>query len=908
MKFTYSGLSDDAVLASRQQHGDNAVTTQEVETFWDKFVENFKDPIILILVVALVITVALSIFGYVPWYEGIGIAVAVALATLVATWSEYSNENEFQRLLEEASLIKVKVFRNGHLLEIPINDLVVDDYVLLQPGDTVPCDGFLVAGHLEVDQAALTGESEPVKKLPVADENAEIDEEQNKMFRASLIDDGEAVMKVTSVGDQTEYGKTMKELVSAEDRLSPLQEKLTVLGGQISMFGYIGASFIALAFMYKNAFIDAESLSAYMTLGAGVIIADVVTALVLAIIIIVVAVPEGLPMMIAIVLSLNMRKLLRAKVLVRKLLGIETAGSLTVLFTDKTGTLTEGKLRTEKFLSGSHEQFDSLEAVPQALREKIIFAVRNNTSAVIDASGEGEPAIVGADRTEQALLRFLGAELGNKSNVEIDDMISFSSARKFSAAQVSGDIPTQSMGTSLTLVKGAPEILLQNVTHYFDGEGNKVALDNPDAFREEMHKLSADAMRLLAVAVTDESIKEDQSLPAGLCLVGIFGIRDGLRATSYEAVKMAQQAGIKVVMITGDAKETAQAIGRDVGLLVGEKPVVLTSTELNQMSDDEVKKVLPDLAVVARAYPTDKSRLVKLAKEINWVVGMTGDGVNDAPAVKNADVGFAMGSGTEMTKEAGDIVILDDNFASITQAVLYGRTLFRSIRKFLIFQLTVNVSAILLAFLGPFLGFELPLTMIQLLWINIIMDTLAALAFSGEAALKRYMLEKPIPKDAPLITGEMWSQILTTGVIATAMSIFFLMNDSIYQLFVREDMTGLLLDETKPLAPENNLLFLTAFFGFFVFLHNFNKFNARTENLNLMEHLTDNKNFMFVVAIIFGLQILFTYIGGDIMRVVGIGLQDWLYIALFAVIIIPIDIVRKMVRNAVFGNPVVTEK
>ncbi len=899
MKFTYSGLNDETVLSSRQQHGSNAVTTQDAETFWDKFLENFKDPIILILVVALVITVALSIFGYVPWYEGIGIAVALALATLVATWSEYSNENEFQRLLEEASMIQVKAFRNEHLIEIPINDLVVDDYVLLQPGDTVPCDGFLVGGHLEVDQAALTGESEPVKKLALLDEAAEVDEEKNKMFRASLVDDGEAVMKVTAVGDHTEYGKTMKELVSAEDRLSPLQEKLTVLGGQISMFGYIGASFIALAFMYKNAFLDAESLSAYMALGAGAIIADMVTALVLAIVVIVVAVPEGLPMMIAIVLSLNMRKLLRAKVLVRKLLGIETAGSLTVLFTDKTGTLTEGKLKTEKFLSGTHEQFGSLDSIPQALREQVIFAVRNNTSAVIDASDSSSaPKIVGADRTEQALLRFLDDKLAEKSAVEIEDMISFNSARKFSASQVSGE-------KNLTLVKGAPEILLQNCTHYFDAQGEKVALDDKDAFNNEMHKLSTDAMRLLAVAVTDDAISEEQALPQNLCLVGIFGIRDGLRDTSYQAVKMAQQAGIKVVMITGDAKETAEAIGRDVGLLVDDNSVVLTSAELNKMSDDEIKALLPNLAVVSRAYPTDKSRLVKLAKDIDWVVGMTGDGVNDAPAVKNADVGFAMGSGTEMTKEASDIVILDDNFASITQAVLYGRTLFRSIRKFLIFQLTVNVSAILLAFSGPFLGFELPLTMIQLLWINIIMDTLAALAFSGEAALQRYMLEKPIPKDAPLITGEMWSQILIAGFVTAGLSLFFLMSDSIHQLFVHDDMTGLLLDDTKPLTPDNNLLFLTAFFGFFVFMHNFNKFNARTENLNLLEHLTDNKNFMFVVAIIFGLQVLFTYVGGDIMRVVGLSLTDWLYLSLFAVIIIPLDLLRKTVRNAVFGNPVI---
>ncbi len=895
MKFNYSGLAEDAVLVSRQTHGTNAVTTQEAETFWDKFIDNFKDPIILILVVALVITVTLSVFGYVPWYEGIGIALAVAMATLVATWSEYTNENEFQRLLEEASLIQVKTFRAGHLIELPINDLVVGDYVLLQPGDTVPCDGFLVSGHLEVNQAALTGESETVKKIAVLDENKKSDEDQHKLFRASLIDDGEAVMKVTAVGDHTEYGKTMKELVSAEDRLSPLQEKLTVLGGHISTFGYIGASFIAFSFMFKNV-MDEGSLSAYLALGTGPIVADVVHALVLAIIIIVVAVPEGLPMMIAVVLSLNMRKLLRAKVLVRKLLGIETAGSLTVLFTDKTGTLTEGKLKTEKFLTGGHEQFENLEAVPAALRDKLIFAVRNNTSAVIDASGAGEAKIVGADRTEQALLRFLGAQLGEKSAVDIADMISFNSARKFSATQVSGE-------QNLTLVKGAPEVLLQNCTHYFGINGNKIPLDHA-VFRAEMHSLSADAMRLLAVAVTDEAIGEAQSLPANLCLVGVFGIRDGLRATSQQAVKLAQQAGIQVVMITGDAKETAQAIARDVGLLVNSDSVVLTSAELNQMSDDEVKKVLPKLAVVSRAYPTDKSRLVKLAKEINWVVGMTGDGVNDAPAVKNADVGFAMGSGTEMTKEASDIVILDDNFASITQAVLYGRTLFRSIRKFLVFQLTVNVSAILLAFLGPFLGFELPLTMIQLLWINIIMDTLAALAFSGEAALARYMLDKPIPKDAPLITGEMWSQILVTGFIAAAMSIFFLLNDSIYQLFVLPDMTGLLVNPDKPLEPGNNLLFLTAFFGFFVFLHNFNKFNARTESLNLLEHLNENKNFIFVVAMIFGLQILFTYIGGDVMRVVGLSIQDWLYLVLFSIVIIPIDLLRKLIRNAVFGNPV----
>lgn len=889
MKFNYTGLTEQQVLESREKYGANIITSGEVETFWDKFFGNFKDPIIMILVVALVVTVLLSIFGYVPWYEGIGIAVAVLMATLVATWSEYSSENEFQKLLEEASLIKIKIFRDNTLKEIPITELVVGDYVLLQPGDNVPGDGFLVAGHISVNQAALTGESEAVKKSAVLSEDAEL-EDKNKMFRASLIDDGESVMKITAVGEMTEYGKTLKELVNAESRLSPLQEKLTVLGKNISTFGYIGSAFIAMSFMYKKIFMDAGSFAVYFAQSFGVIIGDFVTAFVLAVIVIVMAVPEGLPMMIAIVLSINMKKLLTAKVLVRKLLGIETAGSLTILFTDKTGTLTQGKLVAEKFLSGDLKTYSKIEEIPADLKQSLIFAVRNNTSAVIDPSDKNNPKIVGADKTDQALLRFLEQYLLEKSNVDVVEMISFNSSRKFSAMQVSGE-------QNLTLVKGAPEIILKNCTHYLNAQGQQVELTDQNALKDQMVNLSKQAMRLLAIAVTREPISTEQTLPESLNLVGVFGIRDGLRDTSQPAVKMAQNAGIQVVMITGDAKETAQAIAKDVGLITDKQTVVLTSADLAQMSDEEVKKILPNLAVVARAYPTDKSRLVKLAKELEWVVGMTGDGVNDAPAIKNADVGFAMGSGTEMTKEASDIVILDDNFASITQAILYGRTLFKSIRKFLVFQLTVSLSAILLAFLGPFLGFELPLTMVQMLWINVIMDTLAALAFAGEPALQRYMLEKPIPKGSHLITGDMWSSILSMSAVTAILSLSFLMYDPIYNLFVHQGMSK----ETQ------QLVFLTSFFGFFVFLLNFNRFNVRTEGFNLFENLNDNNYFMKITYLIFGLQILFTYIGGDIMRVVGLQAMDWLYLTLLAFLIIPADMIRKAIRNALFENPILTD-
>jgi len=889
MKFSYPGLSDNAVSESRKIYGANVVTTQEAEGFLDKLRTNLKDPIIVILIVALAVTVFLAAMGFAPWYEGLGIAFAVVMATLIATWSEYSNENEFQRLLEEASKVKVKVFRNSTLVEILIDDLVVNDLVLLQPGDTVPADGYLLTGEIELNESALTGESETVKKTGGADEKHSEAEEKYEMSRAALVVDGEAVMKVLEVGDKTKYGVTLKELTSAETRPSPLQEKLATLGRQISRFGYVGALFIAFSFMFNHIFLEGGGWEIYFSKPAPEIIYHIVTAIILAIIIIVVAVPEGLPMMIAVVLSMNMRKLLKAKVLVRKLLGIETSGSLTILFTDKTGTLTQGKLTVSELLLGNAEHLQSFKEIPENLRETVSFALRNNTPASIDTGDPENPKIVGANPTGQALLRFLGTDLAKQDDVKVKVNIPFNSSYKFSATQVEGS-------QNLTMVKGAAEIVLAGCTHYLDVDGNKVELDS-EKLKEEMLGLSKRAMRLIGLAVSNQDLGEENVLPSDLTLVGIFGLRDEMRKESKTAVETVRRAGIQVVMITGDAKDTAQAIAREVGILEKEQALVLTSKELGEISDEELIKILPDMRVVARALPADKNRLVKLAKSMNWVVGMTGDGVNDAPAVKNADVGFSMGDGTDMTKESSDIVILDNNFISLTNAVRYGRTLLKSIRKFLIFQLTVNVAAILVAFLGPFFGIDLPLTMTQLLWVNIVMDTLAAFAFSGEAALKRYMNEKPIPKDESLISGDMWSAILIDGIFMASISIYFLTSDFVAGLFV--------CDALRCPDPELNLVLLTGFFGFFVFMNNFNKFNARTEGLNLFEHITENRNFLVVVILIFFLQTSFTYFGGEVLRTVGLTLEEWFYVLAFAITIIPLDLTRKLLRNLFVGNPVV---
>jgi calcium-translocating P-type ATPase len=672
--------------------------------------------------------------------------------------------------------------------------------------------------------------------------------------------------------------------MQSAERDSPLKAKLKVLADNIGKYGTIGAVFIAISFMFQKLFMERgltfETILPYVLNASNfpMLLSDLVTAVILAVVIVVVAVPEGLPMMIAIVLSINMKKLLSDKVLVRKLLGIEAAGSLNILFSDKTGTLTKGVLQVSTVLTGDHKQHASFAELPTSLRSNLALSLKHNNIAVIDTSHGNKVNIIGADRTEQALLNYIEPALHEPDEVVVVDAIAFSSARKFSAVQLGGD-------SVITLIKGAPELLLANCTHYFDEAGERQLLGDAAAFNHELNLLADRSMRLLAVAIGEKAFDEHKTLPTHLTLVAVLGLRDELRPESKAAVQQAQEAGIHVVMVTGDRKETAHAIAKDVGLLDKPGSIVLTSSQLEEMTDDDIRAALPNLRVVARAYPHQKSRLVNIAQGMNMVGGMTGDGVNDAAALKRSDVGFSMGSGTEVAKDAGDIVLLDDNFSSLTRAVLYGRTLFKSIRKFLIFQLTVNVAAILVAFLGPFFGFDLPLTMIQLLWINLIMDTLAAIAFSGEAALSRYMKEKPIPRDTPIISGDMWSSILVNGVAIAALSIVFLTAPGIRKLFSSE------------------AAFLTAFFAFFVFVNNFNKFNARTERLNLFDNIFQNKGFLPVVALIFGVQILFTYVGGDLLRTVGLTLQEWIYVTAFSILIIPIDLARKVIRNALGYNP-----
>jgi len=895
MKFEgISGLTEAQALESRRVHGANDLPPPEEETFWEKLKDNFSDPLIRILLVALGITMALALIGFADWVEGVGIAVAVFLATFVSTYSEYKNESSFRKLQEEASRAENTVFREGQLIKILAADIVVGDEVLLQAGDKIPADGRLLHGEIQANQVSLTGENEAISKrvAPMGYSAAEDSNffDEYLCFRGSVVDDGEAILKVGSVGNGTFYGQLYEELTkkNEDNRESPLQTKLSDLADGVATFGYIGASLIAVSFLFKQIILDNNyelaRIKDYLSADNWqVAVHDVVTSVILAIIVIVVAVPEGLPMMIAIVLSLNMRKLLKAKVLVRKLLGIETAGSLNILFVDKTGTLTKGIFIPTVFVSGTTSMYQSFLEIPSVLRSILAFSLIESTSSFI-----GENGPVGGNASDRALLQFLdNSYLKEDTHATIKNEILFNSERKFSSVQLSLKEQPQylksiSKSNTITIVKGAPDYLLNHCHAYIGPDGRVEKNISLESINNQLNEVSKNGIRVIAIALSDQEIDSDKnSMPNNLVLLGVMGIEDEIRKESAPSIDLAQRAGIQVVMITGDKKETATAVAQTLGLLKNGQSVI-TSQQLATMSDDRLIEMIPNIGVIARALPTDKSKLVRLCQKAGKVVGMTGDGVNDSAALSQADVGFAMGSGAEVAKEASDIVIMDDNFESITRAVLFGRTVFKSIRKFIVFQSTVNCASLLIVFLGPFFGFDFPLTLIQLLWVNLVMDTLAAMAFGGEPALMRYMLEeKPIRRDENIISIHMWSSILINGTFIAGLCVIFLTYSPIRDLFLRNGVP----DEAA---------FLTAFFAFFIFLTNFNSFNARTPKLNIFDHIFENTGFVWVVLLIFVVQITFTYLGGSILRTVGLTFHEWIMIISASSIIIPFDILRKI--------------
>lgn len=862
MKF--KGLTEQEVENSRQKYGANTLTEIPPDPLWKKILEGFKDPMIMILLVALVVQVVLFFLGQAEWFEPVGILIAILIANGVASISENKQENKASALKEEEeSKERAKVIRDGKLVEIHVSEIVVGDIVYLQAGDKIPADGIVVDGELKVDQAALNGETEEADKIKCP-ENAEYDIKDllNKYYayRGTVVCGGEGYMEIKVVGDKTLFGELALE-VQEETRETPLQVKLGVLAQQISKFGYIGAVAIIAGVLLKTFLTGNTPTGVYEWIR---LVMDAVTV---AVTIIVCAVPEGLPMLTSILLSFQSLKMAKDNVLVRKINGLETAGSLSILFSDKTGTITEGKLSVVELATGNVTKFNELSKINHVLAADVITGIGINNSAV--ASND---AIIGGNSTDRALMAFLvDAKATNAlSKEDVRNFNAFDSNKKSSSVTITRD------GKSVTYIKGAPEKIIDRCTHYIDENGAVKELVEKNYLVSYIDAQAGRSMRLLAVAKAD-GVSDDGELT----LVCVISIRDNVRKEAVDAIREVQNAGIQVVMVTGDRKETAVAIAKEAGLLANSDDVALTSAEMTEKSDEELKKILPRLKVVSRALPTDKSRLVRIAQELDYVVGMTGDGVNDSPALKKADVGFAMGSGTEVAKEAGDITILDDNFSSIEKAILYGRTMFKSIRKFLIFQLTVNVAAVLTCFIGPMLGENVILTVIQLLLINLAMDTLAAIAFGSEPALKEYMQDKPVPRTESIVSKEMLIEVIISAAYITCICLAILFASPVRKLFGDVDVTYL----------------KSALFATFMMAITFNGFNARTGHINPFENLGRNKNFLLVMLSIFVLQFVFVTLGGDVLNVESLSVQSWLICIILAFLVIPIDMIRKMIMK-----------
>ena len=842
-----TGLNNEQVLLNKRKYGSNTIAAKKKDSFFKLFLESLGDPIIKILLIALAIKV---VFLFKDYYETIGIVIAILLASLISSISEYGSEKAFERLQEESSRIKCKVRRNGVVSNILLEDVVVGDIILLESGDKIPADGVLISGELKVDESSMTGESKEVKK--------EIKKDV-KLYRGTVVTAKDGEMLVTSVGEDTFFGKVANELKEKQPE-SPLKLRLRNLAKVISIVGYIGAFLVAFSYLFKVILIDnnfnIQEIKLYFE-NYQVLFSHLLHALTLAVTIIVVAVPEGLPMMITLVLSSNMKRMLKNNVLVRKLTGIETAGSLNILFSDKTGTITKGNLEVVGFLLGNGKYYNKFN-VGKKFYNIFLESLIYNTASKL--SGDGK--IIGGNTTDKSILEYIKEDVSYKEKIVKE--IPFDSKNKFSLVELEN---------KNIYIKGASEVILPISNEYFNEIGEKEELKNKDKLIRTLEGYASKGMRLIAVGKMDSMYKKK------ITLIGFLVLKDEIRNDAVKGLKLVKDAGIQTVMITGDNKNTALAIAKEVGLVKGKEDIVLTSLELSKMSDEEVKKIIPKLRVVARSLPQDKSRLIRLSQELDLVVGMTGDGVNDAPALKKADVGFAMGSGTEVAKEASDIVVLDDNFLSISSSVLFGRTIFKSIRKFIIFQLTVNLCAISLSIIGPFIGVETPVTVIQMLWVNMVMDTLAGLAFAFEPPLIEYMKEKPKKRGESIINKYMVHEIFFTGAYSSLLCILFLKLPIFKEIY------------------HNNISnehLLTAFFGLFIFVAIFNSFNARTHRLNLLSNLTKNKVFILITLFIIFVQLYLIYFGGHLFRTTGLSFLELEIMIILAFTVVPVDFIRKI--------------
>ena len=817
------GLTSEEVIISRKKYGSNNYTKVKRKSFIRLLLETFSDPIIKILLIVLLIKIIFLFRDY-DYFETIGILIAILFSSVISALSEYGSDSAFESLSEENNNIKVKVIRDNIIDEINSSEVVVDDILVVSSGDKIVADGIIIDGSISVNESSINGETKEKKKSY-----------SNYVYSSSIVIDGEAKIRCEKVGDNTLIGKVALD-IQENSPTSPLKIRLTHLAKLISIFGYIGSILVFIVYMLST---RDFSLS------------NILYALTLSVTVIVVSVPEGLPMMITLVLSSNMKRMIKDNVMVRRLVGIETSGNINVLLTDKTGTLTEGKLSVNKIITYDKE----IRSIDD-LNDKLLLEINNNifynNSSIISNNN-----VIGSNSTDKALLLF--SKYNDLYNIKYREV--FDSNKKYSLVKLNNDI---------TYVKGASEVLLDKCNYYLDSLGNKKLLYDKDRIKKLIDKYSSEGIRVLMLAST----LEDNI--SNLTYQGIVLIKDNLRDSSRLTINKLENAGINTIIVSGDSLNTVKSIAREIDIL-DDNSVCLTSEEFNKLSDEEIKDIYPRLKVIARSLPNDKSRLVKILEDNKLVVGMCGDGVNDASALRLANVGFAIGSGVEVAKEASDIIILDDDIKSIAKAILYGRTIFKSIRKFIVFQLTVNLCAMLISIIGPILNISSPVTVIQMLWINMIMDTLAGIAFSYEAPLDEYMKELPKNSNEKIINKYMIKQILSMGIYSALISLLFL-KCNIFRLFISDNIKSI----------------MTSYFALFVFMGIFNALNSRTTRINIFANIFRNKVFIIVFLLIFIIQLYLIYYGSDLFRTYGLTIEELIYVIILSLSVIPVNILFKL--------------
>ena len=864
------GLSDSQVNDSKAKYGTNELAKKESESLWSMFIGAFDDIWIKVLCAALVLKIVLAVLGmFVPALSGendvveiISIIIAIGLATGFSTLSEYRNASRSEALQEEYNKTYAKVMRNGKLVNILTSEIVKGDTILVQAGDKVPVDGILFEGHIKVSQAALNGESRDENKT-AADtmDDAESTDyaSASKVFMGSVVTSGEGYMVATVIGDQSELGKINKALTDSdeeEERKDTSSLKLEVVAAGIGKLGVSAAAIAGVLHVVLNLVRANEAATVVSVL---LLAAE---AVMLMASIVIMAVPEGLPMMNSLVQSMNTEAMYKKNILVSHKAAFSDSAYMNVLFSDKTGTITQGNLSLVEFITGDGKIVDSIK------NSEFIEAITLNNLAKVSSEGKA----IGSNNMDRALLAYAlnnGYDDSKNDTDKVEDISGFDSEKKCA---------TVTLKDGLVYWKGATENIIEQVTHYMlpDGEEKEFTAEDKKIVEEQMLAEAKRTMKLLSVA----KISNGKTV-----LMAVLCLRDNVRTDAVETVEILNHAGIQVVMVTGDAEETATAIAKEAGILKNEKKdVVLTHEELEKMSDEELKKVLPDLRVVSRAKPLDKKRLVSMSQQLENVCGMTGDGVNDAPALKQADIGFAMGDGTAVAQEAGDVVILNNSLTSIKDCVLNSRTMAKSVGKFLIFQLTVNISTLLMNIIAPILGWTEPFSIVQILWINLIMDTLAAMAFGGEPILDRYMKDQPAKRTDNILTTYIKSAIGTSAIFITLGSILIL-----------ENIAGITSFVTPADCADPELYEKTFMFAFFIYSIIFNSLNTRSEKYNLFEHISENKNFIRVMGAIFILQTIIIQIGGKVFDTTMLNVKALLVSMVLAVLIIPVDLIRKVI-------------